>query len=437
LEAIKDKLYGERSDAAIKSNEEEAHQGNSLLPPTRYFDDIPYGPFSDLPQRTLKERYDSAIELLTARWSSLLPCPVAVYQIGQVGAPGISDLDLVVVFRTADPIDWRHYQPEAFPNWVKQLMTHPPYCCVESDWSSLPAWLPFFALRHCWGSILQDPKVPEELSSGCAFGLLVDYLIAKIPRDILWIAWERPLRVRTLLCMLHSFKYVLKLAGQVGIALPANSGKVISEVDLLRTNWFEGNVVDHFESLSKLCGDVCELSGDLISQVQQALLKHAGAVHPDEHQKSGKQNRSELFEFATPWNWHQALKSSFKQFSLSGRIHWFNPSCFLNVLAVYSEQSPGFRKYLRAHGIQLRDEWNGGAWRNGLLYHAQAMTQYSERAMALGVPAQKYIALGYSPQPSRWTLGLRRAARVLRGEINYPQAIRRQFTKTRKGTTGL
>ena len=88
------------------------------------FSGIPNAPVADIPTKVPVSRYSDGIEHLVKRWTRLPASPIAIYQIGQVKAPGISDLDFVLVFRDSQSIDWSQFQPASFPDWVQELFSH-------------------------------------------------------------------------------------------------------------------------------------------------------------------------------------------------------------------------------------------------------------------------------------------------------------------------
>lgn len=376
-----------------------------------YFLDIQLGPFIDVPERLPKERYNEAIDLLVDRWSSLPSRPVAIYQLGQVGAPGISDLDFVLIFPSDATIDWQQYQPEIFPEWIRQMLTHPPYCCTEDVWSELPAWYPVFNLRHLYGIRLATPEIPDRFQPGCALGMLIDYLIIKVPRDFLWIAWERPVRLRILLAMLHSLKYTIKLAEGAGITTTTSVASTIVEVDSLRDSWFELEHDERAARTAHLCEQVCSATGDLIERVDRLLQLNL----PDRFKSIGKvQKESELFSFTSPWSYNRAIKTSYETYTNSGAFTWNSPESFLQVLGIYTDESSLLRGYFARSGFKIKLGWDGGKWNEGLRYHANAMLDYSKCAQKLGVPPQKYIALGYFSPPAISSYLRNYASRILR-----------------------
>jgi len=392
------------------------------------FKDIGNAPVINQPLRVPASRYNDAVELLVKHWLNLPVSPIAIYQIGQVTSPGISDLDFVLVFRDGPAIDWSQFQPSTFPDWVQQLFSHPPYCCTESTWSDLPAWFPIFSIRHLWGAFLAEPKISDEDISGVALGMLVDYLIVKIPRDILWIAMERPIRLRVLLSMLHSLKYIIHLAKQAGIQIPKSSSKVIADVNALRSNWLDLDFEIGMGKLAILCKEVCVIAGEQIVLLDDAISKSIGL--PDGvNFVCG--NPSSLFWFKSPWLFSNALSIAAGQEREAWKTPWINPYSFSQVLKIYAAECPRFGQYLRTQGFKTNLLWSGGQWGEGLRYHARAMTFYREKTEKIGIPAQRYIGFGYLPETLLCRLK-KYVKRVANGEGGMQDVLRRTMLELKK-----
>ena len=432
LKSMRRKLCQETTNPATALDRKVILHPPRSLSTLRYFDNIPSSPFTDLPHAVPKEKYDAAIEMLVTRWSKLPQAPISIYQIGEVGAPGISDLDFILVFPKGRPIDWSQFQPQTFPNWVQQLITHPPYCCTESAWLNLLGWYPVFNIRYLWGDILPEPKIPEELVAGCALGMLVDYLIVKVPRDFLWIAWERPLRVRTLLAMLHSFKHTLKLAEQAGFIIDKSSLETISKVDSLRALWFELDSSERLEKLARLCAEICDETGKLITKVDLRLSESIGKLRENSGQEEFAQFHTGLFNFTAPWTFKESIKLAYENYFQNSQLIWTNPLTFSQILAIYADECPQFTQYFCAQGYKPRLQWNGGPWNNGLRYHARSMMVYTKSAYSLGVLPQKYIALGYSLSPTPWKVRCYHAIQFFKDKIDIGKIIGRITSKRAK-----
>jgi hypothetical protein len=392
------------------------------------FNGIANAPVADIPAKVPASRYNDVIEHLVKRWTRLPVFPIAIYQIGQVKAPGISDLDFVLVFQDGQSIDWSQFQPASFPDWVQQLFSHPPYCCTESTWSDLPAWFPIFSIGHLWGSLLEEPAISDVHKRGVALGLLVDYLTVKMPRDLLCIAAERPIKLRVLLGLLHSLKYISRLAEQAGIKVPQSSNKLVVSVDSLRLNWHDSDFAKAMERLAILSREVCLTAGQQIALLDDALSKTIG-LPSGANFNCG--NPSSLFWFKSPWLFSNVLVMTAGHKHKECETPWINPYSFLQVMEIYADECPRFGKYLRTKGCKTELLWNGGKWDDGLRYHARAMTSYREQVRKIGVPPEKYIALGYLPHPFFYRLA-GYAKRFAKGEVGVQDVLRKTSLKLKK-----
>jgi len=371
----------------------------------RLLGDVTEETLTDLPQQTPRTTYERAIELAVERWMSLPDPPRALYQLGQVGAPGISDLDFVVVLEPGKH-DLAPFAPRSFPSWARELLVHPPYFCTPETWPDLNAWFPAFDLRHLGGEDLRVEPLPAELELGCALGLAVDFLITKVPRDLLWVAWMRPLPVRLLLGMLHSVRYTAGMAERAGIHAPAGASDTWQELDALRRGWHDLPGEERPGRLASITRDVVRRALELTEAVADALPSTAAtppavkAARPDS-----------IFHFVESWGPDAALMTAEAARRATGRTVWPNPASFQRVLGTYAEASPALGAYLRRKGCALPTGWRDDRWDAGLRHHARAMTAAGEATTRLGVPSTKYIAFGYPPTPLR--LELARGARSL------------------------
>ncbi len=384
------------------------------------FEDVRRGETVTFPVKVPIEDYYKAIDLLISSWSSLRNRPVSIYQIGQVGAPGISDLDFIVVYPDGRRINWWQFIPKNFAPWVRNLMTHPPYFCTEPSWEGLSAWYPIFDLKHLWGEKLPLPSLRKELSEGNSFGLLFDYLTIKVPGDFIRVAFTRPLNVRILLGMLHSLKYTAELAEKAGLGEQKSLQPLILAVENIRTNWFERdqyNVLGELESLTDQC---LRASAYIVSLVDRMISTNANldraAARKQVHAITG------LFPFMKDWSFEAAFDEARENLEKQRTVIWPLPESFAVVLGLYGRECPEFGEYLGVSGKDIENLWDGAHWGDGLRFHAKEMVKHAERVQQLGVPSQLYIALGYPPK--RFSDSLHRyVAGILSGKIT-PEELR-------------
>lgn len=367
-----------------------------------FFHGLANGPFLDIPRKTTLSSYSKATEYLVNHWGKMRESPIAVYQIGRVGVPGISDLDFILVYADDTVLDWRQYQPESFPEWIRFHLTHAPYICPESAWADLPCWYPVFDIKHLWGDTLAALQVPSDHAAGVYLGMLIDYLIVKIPVDILWITWTKPIRLRILLCMLHSLQYTYQLAKNANLPVSDEYKGIVSRINNLRESWFDLSQ-ERFAILEEITERACDLAGYLIELVDQVLLEQKSSSSSMSPSDPGKGDSRCI----SPWQYKNALNIAAASRWVSDTIDWPNPASFQKVLSLYASASPALGDYLETQGFNVRSHWDGGQWGKGLKLHAQAMVNYAEKALAMGGAPQKYIALGYPEINMKRSLHLR------------------------------
>lgn len=183
-----------------------------------------------LPQAAHVEEYRSAAEELEAALRAL-PGAVAVYGMGAVSAPGISDLDRIVVVRRGGSV------PNVWPKLARrtrQLAMHAPFLVDVDTFARHRAFAHVEPLAHLWGERvdIEEPGDAEARrlllgAEGAAAVLLV--LVRQ--------ALGGRVRVRSTLCALHGLRHDLELAGLGPDDAPA-AFALAGAVSELRATWF-------------------------------------------------------------------------------------------------------------------------------------------------------------------------------------------------------
>lgn len=350
---------------------------------------------SDEPLPTAPVDYDAASAEIEAIWSASLSPPIAVFQIGGIGAPGISDLDFVLVYRRPDPSIARELYPvERLSSLARRLVTHAPYACLEEHLVHLPAWYPAWEARRRSGLDLQVARPGPAIDSGLAAAHLVDYLIAKIPADLLQCAWRTPLPVRQLLALLYSLTHTLRLAQRAGLVPPPSLPAAVEQVQRLRHSWFDGGGGDHGLRTAWLA--CVEGALDLIEVVDAAIAVRGGAAPVTPLPQT---------VFHSHWDRRDALRRAFTGFGVTGAVEWSVPASFQSVLASYASASPLWRSHL---GDGLPPPLPADhPWSPGIARHADVSASVARFRRASSIPEEKYVALGIGRArerilPRRW-----------------------------------
>ncbi len=163
--------------------------------------------------------------------AALLRCGAStVYEVGSVGAPGISDLDLVACFDD-DTVLRRSFAPvEALLRESQRVFLHAPLAIRRRHFPILPS---LFAVRQmhdlCGGPSLQPRQTPSQR---------LVWNIEASASVLTALVSRRRVTTRSAMCLLNSVRYNVELAGQDGVQA-AGGAEFCLRIQQLRTRWFE------------------------------------------------------------------------------------------------------------------------------------------------------------------------------------------------------
>jgi hypothetical protein len=220
------------------------------------------------PQPARLEDYRRAAEELEERLRGL-PGLVAVYRIGGVSAPGISDLDRVAVVDTAGPV------PDIWPDLsaaTRALSMHPPFLVEPAVFASHRLISHLDPLELATGVEIELEERPDPDYVKRLLG--AESLLLNVVRLLKYRATGR-IKVRAVLCQLHTVRHGLGLAALDRTEAPA-AWQVSNDVAALRGAWFALPAEQREE---RLRGLVVEAVPALIGALD-SLAAHVPSAHP-------------------------------------------------------------------------------------------------------------------------------------------------------------
>lgn len=186
----------------------------------------------DIPRLADISRYEKAILKATDLLSEL-PEVRSVYQIGGISAPGISDIDMLVVFKDRKSCGFSLH--ERLTPEEKYLFVHQLYGVSEENFKKPLATAFFGGFRLLFGPDLLTQQVTtvsgiEELKRQVAYEFLLKmFMVMNVQKEY------GMLKARAFLLEAHALKYDLGF-------LNIHSGKLheaVKEVIDLRAKWFD------------------------------------------------------------------------------------------------------------------------------------------------------------------------------------------------------
>jgi hypothetical protein len=179
------------------------------------------------------EVYEKVVNRYIA-FVSAFPIVKAVYQIGSVGAPGVSDLDLVVVVENCyDPAQMNQLsvlQPQT-DNLIKYLFIHDIYLYDRESFSN------FHYTNYCdnlillYGAPQPIVKTDETEKRALFLQIIFDFVSSRLAQFQQFLA-SRQLSVRGALVRLSSIRHSYKMLNDLGIEDPQIHGFIEKVMDM-------------------------------------------------------------------------------------------------------------------------------------------------------------------------------------------------------------
>ena len=236
-----------------------------------------------LPEPITREEYTHAESEIEMALSSA-PGAIAVYRIGGISAPGISDLDLVAVIDGPFPV--RGVWP-ALSARTRAIAMHAPFAVDPSTFTNHRWFARLQPLELLWGqpvAVQEPPQVEYGERMLGTEGLIVGLL--KLCKQLL----VGRIKVRALLCGLHALRHSLELAQLTEVETP-DAWRMIKEVDAIRRSWFDEGLAG--------AGERAERIRRLACAAQPAIFGALAQIAPDPHTGGSSPEPRRL---GSPWS---------------------------------------------------------------------------------------------------------------------------------------
>lgn len=199
------------------------------------------------PRAARHEDYSRAAEELERRLAGL-PGLVSIYRVGEVSAPGISDIDRVAVVDAGDRV------PAVWPELsgpTRALAMHPPFLVDPTTFTRHRLISHLEPMELAAGADLAIEERPDRVYVERVLG--AESILLNLVRLLKYRATGR-VKVRSVLCQLHTVRHGLRLAGLDRADAPA-AWRLADDVGSLRGAWFSAPAGQRDERLRRLVID--------------------------------------------------------------------------------------------------------------------------------------------------------------------------------------
>ena len=189
--------------------------------------------FNDYPYYVPLRIYENAIQGMVEKLGRQEGV-ISIYQIGSIQHPGISDIDMLVIFKENGPF---HLNPlQGLPKIERYLFIHPLFGVSETDLIEAQRYTLFQNWRFLWGEKFtsHEPDLREEEKKYLKIQTALEYLIQNYINLTILRAYGI-FNVRGLLLNMKAMRFDLQL-------LNVLSGKLYELLETLvewRNHWFE------------------------------------------------------------------------------------------------------------------------------------------------------------------------------------------------------
>jgi len=208
---------------------------------------------------------------------------VAAYQMGGVGAPGLSDLDLIVVCRDPIRADLNKIADiAALGGHARYTFMHSQFLVNEEVFRLQRALFLGSSLRHVRGVELPIVDFPSDVEEVLRLSFHVEMMLRRLTAFARVLMGQEVPTVRPLLAAVHSVCFNVKGAS-AWTDVGACAGYP-EEVMLLRRDWFDLTPEGAFERLLALTGRAAGVLTRLLEGLRPAAARlqggaGAGSVH--------------------------------------------------------------------------------------------------------------------------------------------------------------
>jgi hypothetical protein len=193
------------------------------------------------PRFLQKEAYDEELDLYLQK-ANVAEGLVSVMTMGSVGAPGLSDLDLICVVddgaraRTVLNLDLSVGARD------RGILIHAPIIVPRSLFIGLDYIFPVSNLSDCKGEPLAQMResLTKEEESSLALVYLVDFTLSRLVQHSV-VRTSAVLDKRSWLTRLWSLTHTENLCNKAGIELLSHWTKLLREIRFVREEWNSGN----------------------------------------------------------------------------------------------------------------------------------------------------------------------------------------------------
>lgn len=187
---------------------------------------------------------------------------LSVYEFGNVGCPGLSDLDFLVVLKDDFQGEPEELKIVNMKKKYAEILSHDPLFISESSAEVIGSVFPLFNCKKNYGNT-QKILLTQEFSEDVKLPLFTFLNLLKYPNDLLVLAKQDKVRWKTLLAYLNSFNHIINCFNSLNIPIPDSIIECSDYNKKIRNNFQNENFTE-IDDLKIILLKMIEASADMV-----------------------------------------------------------------------------------------------------------------------------------------------------------------------------
>lgn len=203
----------------------------------------------DIPQYIHEDIYQTYIEKYIQN-AKQVKGVIAIYQMGSISTPGISDIDIIVVVDGKfNPYEYQKLSAKGLfreDKIANYLFIHDVVVIDVKSFENIEYIAYYSNLKLLYGEEIYINKVSEETKKILGFAISVDFLISRL-HQFKYLVRKNIFPIRGNIVRASSLKHTATLIGELGLKFDTN---ILEKTKEIRNTWFEtkdeGSVIKYF-----------------------------------------------------------------------------------------------------------------------------------------------------------------------------------------------
>lgn len=267
---------------------------------------------------------------------------LSVYTFGEVGVPGISDIDLIFVLKEEAKLP-KFLRKTALDSNSKYILFHPFFIVPEDFMENIAYIYPNSRLRLIYGKKITIKKLSKQDLNLVYRHLINDVILRHYPSDFLNILLSKRINIRMCLLRLNSLHHSFDVFERISDVKKREWAKISDDIKELRKNWFGIPAKAAKSKLIQLLKTAVYVSLDFVSEYSKFLQSKSPKMKMDSILFKGIKNR---ISFANEWDPASSLSEMIGHYNKHKNFYSVLPMILSLQLCAYSSAKGPLSAYI-------------------------------------------------------------------------------------------